>query len=62
MDTRDYLQNQRDQIHYLQNALIQLESARQYLKLAKGSTFALGQLDDLITDVQDELNDASTLM
>jgi hypothetical protein len=62
MDTRDYLQSQRDQIHYLQNALIQLENARQCLKSAKSSTFVLGQLDDLITDVQDELNDASTLM
>lgn len=50
---------QRNQIHYLQNAIWNLEKSRADMVQAKCSTFVLGQLDNVITSVQEELNDVS---
>ena len=62
MNARDYTQKQRDQIHYLQNAVWDLEKARENLVKADGSTSVLQAVDVALEKANAELNDASTLM
>jgi hypothetical protein len=62
MNSQDYTQKQRDQIHHLQNAVWDLDRARDHLVDAGCSTSVLQALDTALDKAQQELNDVSTLM
>lgn len=62
MNAQDYTQKQRDQIHLLQNAVWDLDRARDRLVDAGCSTSTLNAVDAALEKANSELNDISTLM
>jgi len=56
------IEKHREQISLLQQAVWDLEKAKEKLTLAKCNAFVLGSLDDVIMDVNEELNDVNTLI